>query len=386
MAREARRTRGRWVARSSRAMPALLRYSQERAEVDSMIRAWRWGFVGLAVLASLAVLAPATAQPLTTAQTGRFTGPDRLARLIAGAKREGSVTVYSSIPLVTMTEITGAFEKRYGIEVELYRAESTQLLQRAVNEARTGRNSVDVIESAGAEVEAMERERLLQEVSLPVFADLLPGSTKAGRAWVASRLTVFVAAYNTNLIRAADAPKSYEDLLQPKFRGRIGIEAENGNWLMAMSQLRGEQNVTRLFRDMVARNGMSFRRGHSLLVNLVASGEVPVGLNVYNEHVIQAKERGAPIEIVYMAPNIAQPLGLAVFRRAPHPHAAVLFQEFMLSEAQRIIAAQQMFSTNVKLNPLPKDMQLHILDAARFVDEDDKWIGLYRQIFGGRAG
>jgi iron(III) transport system substrate-binding protein len=343
----------------------------------------RWSVFGLALLATFA-LAGARAQTLTTAQTGRFVGPDRLQRLIAGAKAEGALSVYSSIPLMTMTEITGAFERKYGIEVNLYRAESTQLLQRAMTEARTGRFTVDVIETAAAEVEAMERERLLQEVSLPVFRDLLPGSAVPGRAWVASRLTVFAAAYNTNLIRAADAPRRYEDLLDPKWKGQIGIEAENGNWLMATADINGEQRTVQLFRDIVARNGTSFRRGHSLLVNLIASGEVPLGLNAYNEHVDQAKERGAPIEIVYLSPNIAMPLGLAVFRRAPHPHAAVLFQEFMLSEGQEIIASQQMIGTNVKVRPVPAALNLHILDVKKFVDENEKWIGLYRDIFSGR--
>jgi iron(III) transport system substrate-binding protein len=308
-------------------------------------------------------------------------------RLVAGAKREGAVNIYSSIPLATQTEVTGGFEKKYGIKVNLYRSESTQLLQRAVTESRSGRHTVDVVETAAAEVEAMERERLLQEVKLPVFADLIPGSTKAGRGWIASRLVIFCGAYNKNLIRAADAPKTYEDLLDPKWKGKLGIEAENSNWLMAFAGLRGEQQTVQLFRNIVQRNGASFRRGHTLMVNLIASGEVPLGLNVYQEHVDQAKARGAPIEILYLPPIIAQPIAAAAFRRAPHPHAAVLFLDYLLTDAQPMIAQRHhMIGTNSKVpRPVPAHLDLHILDVAKFVSEQRKWVPLYRQIFSGRG-
>jgi iron(III) transport system substrate-binding protein len=341
----------------------------------------------LCLLLACAAAGTAMAQTLTTAEVGRFTGPDRMQRLIAGAKKEGVLNLYSSIPLATQTEVTGGFERKYGIKVNLWRAESTTILQRAVTEARGGRNMVDAVETASAEVEALERERLLQEVNLPVFADLIPGSTKAGRAWVASRLVIFVGAYNKNLIKAADAPKTYEDLLNPKWKGKLGIEAENGNWLMALSGLQGEQKTTSLFRSIVAKNGMSFRRGHTLMVNLIASGEVPLGLNVYQEHVDQAITRGAPIQILYLKPLIAQPIGAAVFRRAPHPHAAVLFLDYLLTDAQKTIVSQQMIGTNKNVpRPVPAGLELNMLDVPKYVTESPRWIRLYREIFSGRPG
>src|SRR5690606_34390169 len=110
-------------------------------------------------------------------------------------------------------------------KVNMWRSESTQILQRAINEARAGRPAADVVESAAAEVEAMDREGLLQEVRLPVFGSLMEGAAVPGQAWVASRLTLFVTAYNTNLIPPAEAPRTFRDLLDPKWRGRIAIEA-----------------------------------------------------------------------------------------------------------------------------------------------------------------
>jgi iron(III) transport system substrate-binding protein len=337
-----------------------------------------------ACLCGDALGAPAPAP--STATLGRLAGPDRMARLIAGAKAEGSVTVYSSIPLSTMTEIAGAFEKTYGIKVQLYRAESTQLLQRAVTEARAGRHAADAVETAAPETEAMQRENLLETLALPGMAELMPGAVVPGRSWIASRLTIFVAGYNTNLIRAAEAPKTFQDLLDPKWKGRIGIEAENANWLMALSDLEGLPKTEALFRAIVARNGMSVRRGHTLLVQLIASGEVPIGLNVYNDHVDQAKLRGAPIAMAFLPPAIAMPLGLGVFRRAPHPHAAVLFADFLLGEGQRLIAGQKMIPTHLKYQFLPDGIRPHILDVPKYVNENRAWIARYRSLFSGRPG
>jgi len=331
-------------------------------------------------------VAEAQAPQATTATLGKLSGPDRMQRLIEGAKREGSITFYSSIPLVNQTELTAAFEKTYGIKVNLWRSESTQILQRAVNEAKGRRNLVDVVETAAPEVEALQRENLLQDVALPAFADLMPGAVVPGRSWIASRMSVFVVGYNTNLVKPADAPKTYQDLLDPKWKGKIAIEAENANWLMSISDLQGRDGVEKLFREIGAKNGMSVRRGHSLLVQLIASGEVPIGINAYNEHVDQAKMRGAPVELVYMAPTIAMPIGLAAFRNAPHPHAAILFMDFVLNEGQRMVARQKMLATNTKLEPLPAHLTLHLVDVPKYVSENRTWIERYRSIFTGRAG
>ena len=339
----------------------------------------------IAALIAASFCGSAAAAPAPTTETlGRLTGAGRTQALIDGAKREGSITIYSSIPLPNQSEITGAFEKKYGVKVNLWRGESTQILQRAVNEARGRRHAADVVETAAAEVEALQREGLLQSVTLPVFADLMPQATVPGRAWIASRLTIFGAGYNTNLIKPADAPKTYRDLLDPQWKGRIGIEAENANWLMSISGIEGAPNVEALFRDIVAKNGMSVRRGHTLMVQLVASGEVPLGLNVYNDHVAMAKDAGAPVEMIYLQPIIAMPLGLAAFKNAPHPHAAILFLDFLLTDGQALVAKHHMLPTNIKMKPLPANMNIHVIDIPKYVNENKNWIERYRAIFAGR--
>ena len=339
---------------------------------------------GLAVLvlAACGGEAPESAAPETSAW--ELSGPDRMERLIAGAREEGALSFYTSLPVATTTEITDAFTAKYGVPVNMYRAESTQLLQRAVNEARAGRHTVDVVETAAAEVEAMEREQLFREVDLPVLADLVDGAREPGRAWIATRFTLFAVAYNTNLVPPEEAPRAFTDLLDPKWNGMIGIEGENANWLMEISGINGREETVALFEEIAATNGMSFRRGHTLLVNLVASGEVPIGINAYHEHVEHAKERGAPVDYVVMEPAIAMPLTVAAFRNAPHPHAAILFIDFLLNEGQQFAVDQHMIPANVNYQAGFDVPDFKMLDVAKYVDEHDDWFALYQQMFSGR--
>ncbi len=335
-------------------------------------------------LAACVLIACGEEPAQTSFDIGQLSGPDGMERVVAGAQAEGELSFYTSLPVAPTTEIVEAFEAKYGIPVTMYRAESTQLLQRAANEARAGRHTVDVVETAAAEVEAMEREQLFQPVELPVLEDLAEGSTEPGRAWVASRLTTFVVAYNTDLVSPEDAPRTYQDLLDPKWRGKIGIEAENSNWLMSISEISGRDNIVDLFNQIVETNGISAHRGHTLLVNLVAAGEVPIGINAYHEHVEQAKERGAPVDYVFVEPVIAMPLSVAVVRNAPHPHAAVLFMDFLLNDAQALIADQWMIPTNTNYRSRANEPDFTILDVAKYVDENQQWLELYRELFLGR--
>jgi iron(III) transport system substrate-binding protein len=344
-------------------------------------RLWRagWGVIS-SFLFLLFLAVTVHAQTLTTAEVGKFTGPDRDARLIAGAKKEGTLSLYSSAPIEVMRAVTDAFTKKYGVKVELWRAGSEQILQRVLTEARGRRYTADVMETAGPDIEAANREKLLQAVTLPVASELMPEAAMPGRPWIVSRLSVFTIAYNTNLVRAADAPKSFAALADPKWKGRLGIEADDNNWFFAMAGAMGEARTLALFRDIVAKNGMSVRKGHSLMANLVASGEVPVAITAYLDEVNGLKQKGAPIGNVFAAPTIAMPTAAAAFARAPHPHAAVLFLDFLLSEdAQKILAARNVVPSNMKVQRLP--VKLTLMDVPKYLDENAKWVRLYREIF-----
>ncbi len=320
---------------------------------------------------------PAIAQ--TLAELARLDTPDRLSRLIEGAKKEGTLSLYSSATVEDMAGIIASFEKTYGIKVRVWRGSSEDIRQRALTEARAGRHDADVIETAGPDLEALQREGLLQEVVSPTLKEMIPNALRPHREWVVDRLSGYVVAYNTNLVRKADVPKSYADFLDPKWKGKLGIEAEDSGWFMTYAGLVGEQKAIDLFRHIVQANGISVRKGHTLLANLVVSGEVPVGVTVYSYKADQLEHAGAPIATAHMDPLIALTTGVSVARGAQHPHAALLFWEHMLTEGEKILAAQDNMPTNAKVKAPPAGLVL--LDPARALDEGNKWTRLFREIF-----
>src|SRR5213080_391826 len=314
----------------------------------------------------------------TLAELAAYNGPDRTARLIAGAKKEGVVTVYSSVTVDDQKALVTAFERKYGVKLQFWRASSESILQRTMVEYRGGRYEVDAIETSAAEMESLHREKLLLEVKSPHIADIVPAALRPHREWVGDRLNIISAGYNTNLVRKQDAPKSYEDLLDPKWKGKLGIEADDAVWFGALANTMGEDKTVKLFRDLVRTNGLSVRKGHTLLANLVVSGEVPYALTLYHYKAEQLKNAGAPLDWYVLPPGFARFLGTGILRRAPHPHAAVLFLDFMLSDAQRVLLDRDFTPTNVKVKPL--DVAFNVIDPAQILDQGDKWQKLYDEI------
>jgi iron(III) transport system substrate-binding protein len=306
----------------------------------------------------------------TAADVGLYAGPDRLQKLIEGAKKEKELNLYTSAQSDDMGALVGAYEKKYGVKVNVWRASSEKVLQRAIAEARAGRNSVDLIETNGPELESMHRENLLQQVRSPHHADLIAPAMRPHGEWVGTRLNVFVHAYNTKAVKKEELPKSWEDLLDPRWKGRLGIEAEDSDWLAGLFADLGEAKGTKLFKEMVAKNGISVRKGHTLLTQLVVSGEVPFALTVYNYKAEQLKRQGAPIDWFSIGTAIARPNGAAVARRAPHPHAAVLFYDFEISEeGQKILAGRDFVPTSKKVDTPLNKLPLKFVDARVTLDE-----------------
>jgi iron(III) transport system substrate-binding protein len=143
----------------------------------------------------------------------------------------------------------------------------------------------------------------------------------------------------------------------------------------------GEEKGLKLFRDIVAKNGVSVRKGHTLLANLVVSGEVPISLTTYLYKVEQLEKDGAPIKGFVLPPEIGRFQGTGIAAHAPHPYAATLFVDWLLTEGQKVFAKRHIIPANIKIQPLPKDMKLTYIDPAKIIDEQHKWEKLYRDIF-----
>ena len=315
------------------------------------------------------------------AELSSHSGADREQILIEGAKKEGALTLYTSIAQKDLPPLITAFEKKYGIKVQVWRAGSDKVLQRTLTETAGKRFEVDAVHIGAPELHALHLENVLQPVSSPAFSALLAGAVPVHREWVASRLTVFVQAYNTNLVKKEGLPKSWQDLADPKWKGKLGVEFTDDEWFYSLMQQLGEERGLKLFRDIVAANGLSVRKGHSLLTNLVVSGEVPMALTVYSYMAEALKKRGAPIDWFVLEPAITRANGVAIVRQAPHPHAALLFYDYVLSEeAQKILLSMDYIPTNATVESPLKQMQLKVNNVDIAPAEAEKWTRLYQDI------
>ena len=337
------------------------------------------------LLATMAVMAGGAAN----AQSPLFDyeGADRMERIAAAAKKEGTLTFYTTFAEKDQPALLKPFEAKYGVKVNVWRAGTDKVLQRTVAEAAARRYEVDVVHFGSPEMEALSREKILQAVTSPAHKDLLPGSVPPHKEWAATLLSVWVQVYNTNLIRKAELPKSYAELLDPKWKGKLGLEAKNQDWFASMVEIMGGgEKGLKFFRDLVSINGVSVRHGHTLLNNMVIAGEVPLALSVYNYMPEQAKKKGAPVDWFALEPAVARSNAVGVARRAPHPAAALLFYEYMLTGAQQYLVAMDYVPTSTKVPSPLKGVKILQTNPIRSLDEAEKWQKLFDDTVIKRAG
>jgi iron(III) transport system substrate-binding protein len=337
----------------------------------------------IAVLAACGLLAgSAAAQTLFD-----YGGADRMERIVAAAKKEGTLTMYTTFAEKDQPTLIKPFEAKYGVKVNIWRAGTDKVLQRTLAEAAARKHDVDLIHFGSPEMEALSREKILQAVNSPVHKDLQPGSVPAHREWAATLLSVWVQVYNTQLIRKEDLPRTYRDLLDPRWKGKLGIEAKNQDWFASVVDVMGGgEKGLKFFRDLVAQNGISARTGHTLLNNMVIAGEVPLALTVYNYMPEQAKKKGAPIDWFALEPAVARSNAIGVARRAPHPNAALLFYEYMLGEGQQYLVKMDYVPSNTRAPSPLRNVKILQTDPIRSLDETDKWTKLFEDVVLKRQG
>jgi len=321
---------------------------------------------------------------VSSESVAQYAGADRMQKLIADAKKEGQLTVYASLPPDDFNPVVQAFEKKYGVHVTVWRSSASGILQRAISEGRAGRYEADVFETNGPQLEAMYREKLLQPIKSPVLKSLIPQAIQDNNAWTATRLNVFTIAYNTNLVKKADLPKTYKDLLDPKWKGKLGVEGQDSlPWFADTVENLGGKPGIDLFKQIVAKNGVSVRRGHTLLANLVASGDVPVAFGIYNYKVQSMKEAGAPIDWFSIGPAITQPNGVGIAHMLKHPNAAVLFYDFLLTDGQAMYADHDMAVTNTTVKHKLPSVPMQIISNKDIIDNQAKNQALFNTVFNG---
>ena len=250
--------------------------------------------------------------------------------LIEAAKREGEMVYYASMNLSEANAIIGAFEKRYPfIKVRLQRTGSEKLLTRVLTEFRAKKTFADIIQTVEFSMHVFNRSGVLARY-LPRSNAAYPKEFKEEGFWTTVYYNAYVTAHNTRLVPASQLPKTYDDLLDPQWKGKLMMEGTKADWFAGMLQILGQERGLQYMRAL-ARQQPSLREGHELLAQLVVAGEGAFDINIPAASVERMKERGAPIDWTALGPVPAIMVGAGLAAQAPHPNAAKLFLEFALS-------------------------------------------------------
>lgn len=323
-------------------------------------------------------------------------GPRQLA-LIEGARKEGKVVMYSAmIENQALRPLKEAFRQKYPfIDVEFWRADTRDLINKALAEARARNMNVDVIEGGGVS-QALLAANALEPFRLPRAEHLPPAMVDPKGFWVATRLSYFGMGYNVKLVPESDAPKTYQDLLDPKWKGRMAwtAEAETGSATMFISFIRGwmgEQKAEEYLRELGKQEIANIAASPREVVNKVMSGEYAIALNIFLHHPIISAKQGAPVASQPMDPILGNASVMVIAKNAPHPHAALLLMDFLISpEGQEVIRNADYFPSDPSIEleasvaqiiPSKTGMKMYFLSEEELFQRRAKSIELQKKYF-----
>lgn len=305
--------------------------------------------------------------------------------LIERAKKEGTFMLYSSMNQPDVNQLFDGFRKKYPfIAPKAYTTRSAALLERVITEARAGKQFADVIQGNAFTLYLLAK-RGQTDAYLSPEAKTYPDSFRdpAG-GWIAVYLQLNVLAYNTKLVTRAEAPKGYDDLLNPKWKGRMGLDDKQYIWYDGLLRVMGRDKGFS-FMKRLAGQAINFRSGNTLLASLLAAGEFGVLINARPESIDELKQKGAPVDWVAPKPTTANVLPIAIAKNAQHPNAGKLFMDYMLSEeGQKVLSA--MSRTPVRpgiaaTNPrLSQGIEIAVNDPG-MAERFDQVVEQYKSVF-----
>ena len=254
-------------------------------------------------------------------------------KILAAAKSEGRLLLYTGMDTEEANLYAKEFTKKYPfIKTEIFRSSGEKVQARFVVEQRAGTHLADIFQTSIVQVYQLKNANLLARYVSEEAAVYPEGFKDPQGHWTAFYQIPYVIGYNTHLVAAKDAPASYEDLLNPKWKGLIGLETEEYQWFYHLIQIMGRDKGLD-FMKKFARQEPQMRKGHTLLAQLVAAGEVALATVVYSNRIERMKGSGAPVDWVrFKGPTITAINAIAIPDKAPHPNAAKLFVDFVLSK------------------------------------------------------
>lgn len=351
------------------------------------VRLWFIGAVGsLTALLALGSVSAAASGSTTLAELALYKGADRERILIEEAKKEGKVTFYTSNTWVV--KMAEEFGRKYPfVKVSTWRSDSKKQLKRITEEYASGRYIADVVEANADAIMFLHKEGMLQEHYSPemrFYSDDVLKRGKSGAYYWADREIYISLGFNAKQVPPAEAPKTMEDLLDPKWKGKMSIAGTTTGvrWVGAVLDAKGREFLDKMSRQDIRVQNIS----GAALAGLIVAGEVPLSPTIYNSNIFTAKKKGAPVEWRPVQPVLAT-VGMAgLLTKAPNPHAALLLLDFLHSKAGQQIGLkgglgsprEDIGSVETKFKKVYLE-NIYPIDV--LVQKMDQWEELMRRLF-----
>ena len=315
------------------------------------------------------------------AQTPSWIVPD----LLQKAKAEGTLTIYSSMNEQEGLPLWKKFEEATGIKTEYVRANDNALITRTALERRAGQRTWDVVVST---VVSRLPQDYMAQIDPPQAKDIKAQARDPNRRWYGVYANYNAPAYNTKMVKPADLPKTYEEFLNRKeWAGKVGIDVTDTQWLSAMFTHYGEERARKLISDIVKTLNPVLVDGHLALARAVGAGEYAVALNNYASLTSNVKLSGGDTDFWVLEPVALFYGQVGVNELAPHPNAARLAANYLLSkEGQEMLPRAGRLPVRADVTPNPPDT-ITRLESKKIIlvqfpgEEERKWLRTFQDLF-----
>jgi len=330
---------------------------------------------------------------LLAAAPARAAGAD--AALIEAARKEGALAWYSTLIVNQITRpLALAFEKKYpGIKVQYSRATSTEVALKIIAEGRAGRLQADVFDGSNT-VFALGDAGLVEPYLVQSANNFLPELRDKAGMWTAMNVYFMTAGYNTDMVKGADIPKTFDDLLNPKWQGRMAWTTDptvNGppGFIQNILALKGQEKGMEYLKALAAQKIVNIPASQRVVLDKVIAGEFPIGLMIFNHHAAISAEQGAPIAWARLEPLPSNANMISIVKGAPHPNAAKLFLEYVLSEEGQQEVAKALYlpanpavkAQSPELKPEQGGFKVRTVTPDMLRAGEKGWTAVYNELF-----
>jgi iron(III) transport system substrate-binding protein len=325
-----------------------------------------WALVITGFLLAARESAPATAAPLASDLKIAAVAPSqeaekqREARLIEAAKKEGKLLLWAGGPAKEWANVFNKFRERYPfLVVEHWRGDDPDMHQRITSEAKAGVYNVDFMGGEISYLAELKKTGLMKKYNWPNAVGWSAEHKDPEGYWVTRNIIVVVASYNTNLVSPSEAPKNWDDLLDPKWKGTISMDKEGADWVLMFWAAWGKEKTVNYLKNL-AKNNIALGPGATARTEMLGAGAYKIDLRLNLHGVLDYQKKGAPLEWIRTDPILAKATPIFIAEHAPHPNAAMLFADWFTS----LEGQQAYYDATGRLLPHPK-VKSRISDALK---------------------